>query len=118
MIRTRYPHKDPLFLNETLKLKFSKSIQMLIDPGYKTMYLTTTLQDLSTKAEQVLGCLVGEKYHTHYYILGEWNLDGYATAQPNPITTDRSPASARSFYTMPNQENPSYSTPMISSPTA
>ena len=30
--------------------------------------------------------------------------------------TDKFPASARPFYTMPNQENPSYSTPTISSP--
>ena len=53
---------------------------------------------------------------TDYYIFGKWNLDGDATAWPNPITTDKFPTSTCPFYTMPNQENPSYSTPTISSP--
>ena len=82
MIRTQYPHKDPLFLDETLKLKFSKGIQMLINSGYNEDNGSdlTTLWDLSTKAEQVPGCLVREKYRTDYYILGKWNLDSYTTA--------------------------------------
>ena len=55
---------------------------MLIDSAYKEDNGSnpTPLQDLSTKAEQVLGCLVREKCQTDYYILGKWNLDGYVTA--------------------------------------
>ena len=82
---------------------------MLIDPGYKTMYLTTTLQDLSTKAEQVLGRLVREKYHTDYYILGKRDLPGYTIDYSNQIPSDKFPASARPFYTMPDPENPQLS---------
>ena len=82
MIKTQYPHEDPLFLNKTLKLEFSKGIQMLIDSGHKEDNGSdpNPLWNLSTKAKWVLGCLVGEKYHTNYYIFGKWNLDGYATA--------------------------------------
>jgi len=73
MIKTQYPHDDLLFLDETLKLRFSEGIQMLIDSGYKEDNGSdpSPLQDLSTKAEQTLGRLVREKYHTDYYILGK-----------------------------------------------
>jgi aspartyl-tRNA synthetase len=88
-IKSQYPHEDLLFLDETLKLKFSEGIQMLIDAGYKEDDGSdpSPLQDLTTRAEQTLGRLVREKYHTDYYIL------------------DKFPASARPFYTMPDPEN-------------
>jgi len=84
---------------------------MLIDAGYKEDDGSepSPLQDLSTKAEQTLGRLVREKYHTDYYILGKWDLRNYATAYSNPIPIDKFPASARPFYTMPDPENPQLS---------
>ena len=61
MIKTQYPHEDPLFLNETLKLEFSEGIQMLINSGYKEDDGSNPnpLWDLSTKAKRILSCLVG-----------------------------------------------------------
>ena len=46
---------------------------MLIDAGYKEDDGSdpSPLKDLTTKAEQTLGHLVREKYHTDYYILGK-----------------------------------------------
>jgi aspartyl/asparaginyl-tRNA synthetase len=84
---------------------------MLIDAGYKEDDGSdpSPLQDLTTKAEQTLGRLVREKYHTDYYILGKWDLADYSTASPNSIPTDKFPASARPFYTMPDPENPQLS---------
>ena len=80
-IKTQYPHEDLLFLDETLKLKFSEGIQMLIDAGYKEDDGSdpSPLKDLTTKAEQTLGSLVREKYQTDYYILGRLNLSNCAT---------------------------------------
>ena len=81
---------------------------MLIDAGYKEDDGSdpSPLQDLSTRAEQTLGCLVREKYHTDYYILGELDLSDYAIAYFNSAPTDKFPASARPLYTMPDPENP------------
>ena len=55
---------------------------MLIDAGYKEEDGSdpSPLQDLSTRAEQTLGRLVREKYHTDYYILGKRNLPECGTA--------------------------------------
>ena len=55
---------------------------MLIDSGYKEDDDSdpSPLQDLSTRAEQTLGRLVREKYHTDYYILGKRDSPDYATA--------------------------------------
>lgn len=49
---------------------------MLVDVGYKEDDGSdpSPLKDLTTKAEQTLGGLVREKYHTDYYILGKLNL--------------------------------------------
>jgi aspartyl/asparaginyl-tRNA synthetase len=90
-----------------LKLKFSEGIQMLIDSGYKEDDDSdpSPLQDLSTRAEQTLGRLVREKYHTDYYILGKQDSSDCTTARSNTIPTDKFPASARPFYTMPDPEN-------------
>ena len=84
---------------------------MLIDSGYKEDNGSdpSPLQDLSTKAEQTLGRLVREKYHTDYYILGKRDLPGYTIDYSNPIPSDKFPASARPFYTMPDPENPQLS---------
>ena len=81
---------------------------MLVDAGYKEDDGSdpSPLQDLSTRAEQTLGRLVREKYHTDYYILGELDLPDYAIAFFNSVPTDKFPASARPFYTMPDPENP------------
>lgn len=89
-IKSQYPHDDLVFLDKTLKLKFAEGVQMLIDSGYKEENGSppSPLKDLSTKAEQTLGRLVKEKFHTDFYIL------------------DKFPASARPFYTMPDPENP------------
>ena len=48
---------------------------MLIDSGYKEDDGSdpSPFRDLSTEAEQTLGHLVREKYHTDYYILGRWD---------------------------------------------
>lgn len=83
---------------------------MLIDAGYKEENGSdpSPLQDLSTRAEQTLGRLVREKYHTDYYILGKFDLPGCATGCSNPTPTDKFPASARPFYTMPDPENPQF----------
>ena len=80
---------------------------MLIDSGYKEDDGSdpSPLQDLSTKAEQTLGRLVREKYHTDYYILGRWDSPDYTTTYSKPISTDKFPASARPFYTMPDPKN-------------
>jgi aspartyl/asparaginyl-tRNA synthetase len=81
---------------------------MLIDAGYKEDDGSdpSPLKDLTTKAEQTLGGLVREKYHTDYYILGKWSLDDCAIARSDSFPIDKFPASARPFYTMPDPENP------------
>jgi aspartyl/asparaginyl-tRNA synthetase len=94
-----------------LKLKFSEGIQMLIDDGYKEDDGSdpSPLKDLTTRAEQTLGRLVREKYHTDYYILGRSDLSDHATVYSNTASTDKFPASARPFYTMPDPEDPQLS---------
>jgi len=84
---------------------------MLIDSGYKEDDGSdpSPLKDLSTKAEQTLGRLVREKYQTDYYILGKLQANDYVTTYSNLIPTDKFPASARPFYTMPDPENPQLS---------
>ena len=84
---------------------------MLIDSGYKEDDGSdpSPLKDLSTKAEQTRGRLVREKYQTDYYILGKWYSADRVTARSNSISTDKFPASARPFYTMPDPENPQLS---------
>jgi hypothetical protein len=71
-VKVQYSHEDLVWLDETPVLKFSEGIQMLIDSGFKEDSGSdpSPLEDLSTKAEQTLGQLVKEKYHTDYYILG------------------------------------------------
>ena len=90
---------------------------MLIDSGYKEDDRSdpSPLRDLSTKAEQTLGRLVREKYHTDYYILGRWDSLDYTTTYSEPISTDNFRANARPFYTMPIRRTPNYPTPTISS---
>ncbi|TFK46077.1 aspartyl-tRNA synthetase, cytoplasmic [Heliocybe sulcata] len=92
-IKLRFPHDDLVILDETPRLKFSEGIALLRESGWKEEdgSEATEDEDLSTKAEQRLGQLVKEKYHTDYYIL------------------DKFPLSARPFYTMPDAENQKFS---------
>ncbi|EPQ54212.1 aspartyl-tRNA synthetase [Gloeophyllum trabeum ATCC 11539] len=92
-VKLQFPHEDFVFLDKTPRLKFAEGIQLLKEAGWKEEDGSdpSEYEDLSTKAEQRLGQLVKEKYHTDYYIL------------------DKFPLSARPFYTMPDPNNDNFS---------
>ena len=73
IVKLQHPHEDLVFLDKTLRLKYSEGIKMLKESGWKDDDGSgpSEWEDLSTRAEQRLGQLVKEKYHTDYYILGE-----------------------------------------------
>lgn len=72
-MKRSYPHEELVFLDKTLRLNFADGVKLLVSSGYKDEDGSTPseLEDLSTRAEQRLGQLVKEKYHTDYYILSE-----------------------------------------------
>jgi nondiscriminating aspartyl-tRNA synthetase len=90
LIKRQYPHEDLVWLEETPRLPFKKGIEILRASGWvdDEGNPPSDYEDLSTRAEIRLGELIKEQYHTDYYIL------------------DKFPASARPFYTMPDQDDP------------
>ncbi|KKY17766.1 putative aspartyl-trna synthetase [Phaeomoniella chlamydospora] len=88
IIKERYPHDDLVWLEETPVIPFKDGIKILNDSGWEVDgRKQADDEDLSTRAEIRLGQLIKEKYKTDYYIL------------------DKFPASARPFYTMPDERD-------------
>ncbi|KAI1658355.1 aspartyl-tRNA synthetase [Daldinia decipiens] len=89
-IKTRFPHEDLVWLDQTPRLPFKEGVQLLNSAGWTDDdgKPASENEDLGTRAEIRLGQLVKEKYGTDYFIL------------------DKFPASARPFYTHldPNDE--------------
>ncbi|KAI1470905.1 aspartyl-tRNA synthetase [Daldinia caldariorum] len=89
-IKTRFPHEDLVWLDQTPRLTFKEGIQLLNSSGWTDDdgKPASENEDLGTRAEIRLGQLVKEKYGADYFIL------------------DKFPASARPFYTHldPNDE--------------
>lgn len=83
LIKTRFPHDDLVWIEETPRLAFKQGIELLNSSGWTddSGEPASEFEDLSTRAEIRLGQLVKEKYKTDYYIL------------------DKFPKSARPFYT-------------------
>jgi ergosteryl-3beta-O-L-aspartate synthase len=83
IIKSRFPHKDLVWLRETPRLTFKDAVGLLNESGWKDSEgnPASNSEDLGTRAEIRLGQLVKEKYKTDYFIL------------------DKFPASARPFYT-------------------
>ncbi|KDQ49183.1 hypothetical protein JAAARDRAFT_43060 [Jaapia argillacea MUCL 33604] len=92
-IKKQFPHEDLVIPDKTLRLKFADGIKLLRESGWREEDGSELAEDddLSTRAEQRLGQLVKEKYHTDYYIL------------------DKFPSAVRPFYTMLDPENPNVS---------
>ncbi len=92
IISRYFPHEKVLWLDQTLRITFSKGIQMLKEDGWTDDEGNppSEYEDLPTRAEIRLGQLVREKYKTDYYIL------------------DKFPASARPFYAMPDPTNSNF----------
>lgn len=82
IIKTRFPHEDLVWIEETPVLQFKDAVKMLNDSGWTDDHgrNASEFEDLSTRAEIRIGELVKEKYGTDYYII------------------DKFPASARPFY--------------------
>lgn len=82
-VKTRFPHEDLVWLEQTPRLTFKEGIQLLNSSGWTDDdgKQASENEDLGTRAEMRLGQLVKEKYKTDYFIL------------------DKFPASARPFYT-------------------
>jgi len=92
LIKTRFPHDDLVWLDQTPRLTFKEAIALLNGSGWTDDDGKPALdtEDLSTRAEIRVGQLVKEKYGTDYYII------------------DKFPASARPFYTHLDAEDPEY----------
>lgn len=92
IIKTHFPHRDLVWLDETPRLTFEQGIAMLNESGWRDENgkEADVLQDLGTRAEIRLGELVREKYHTDFYIL------------------DKFPTSARPFYTQVDRDDPRF----------
>ena len=73
-VKESFPHEDLVWLPETLILRFSEGIRMLVDSGYKEEddSVPSEYEDLHTRAEIRLGELVKEKYKTDYYMLDKF----------------------------------------------
>ncbi|KAK7753945.1 aspartate--tRNA ligase dps1 [Diatrype stigma] len=83
VVKSRFPHEDLVWLDETPRLTFKEGVALLNASGWTgdDGQPASEHEDLSTRAEIRLGQLVKEKYGTDYYIL------------------DKFPTSARPFYT-------------------
>lgn len=83
VVKTRFPHEDLVWLDETPILTFKEAVDLLNSSGWTDDHgrKASEFEDLSTRAEIRIGELVKEKYKTDYYII------------------DKFPASARPFYT-------------------
>ncbi|KXX78126.1 Aspartate--tRNA ligase, cytoplasmic [Madurella mycetomatis] len=82
-IKTRFPHEDLVWLEETPVFTFKEAVDLLNSSGWTDDHgrKASELEDLSTRAEIELGKVIKEKYKTDYYII------------------DKFPASVRPFYT-------------------
>ncbi|KAI0388092.1 aspartyl-tRNA synthetase [Hypomontagnella monticulosa] len=82
-IKTKFPHEDLVWLDQTPRLTFKEGVQLLNSSGWKDDdgKPASESEDLGTRAEIRLGQLVKEKYGTDYFIM------------------DKFPTSARPFYT-------------------
>ncbi|AEO63804.1 uncharacterized protein THITE_2109401 [Thermothielavioides terrestris NRRL 8126] len=92
LVKSRFPHEDLVWLEETPILTFKEALDLLDSSGWTDDHgrKASELEDLSTRAEIRIGELVKEKYKTDYYII------------------DKFPASARPFYTYLDPEDPRY----------
>ena len=90
LVRQHYPSTEFQWLERTLVLPFPEGIRMLREAGYveEDGSPPSEFEDLHTRGEIRLGELVKERYGTDYYVL------------------DKFPASARPFYTMPDEHDP------------
>ncbi|KAK4095992.1 aspartyl-tRNA synthetase [Parathielavia hyrcaniae] len=90
IVKTRFPHDDLVWLNQTPILTFKEAVDLLNSSGWTDDHghQASEHQDLSTRAEIRIGELIKEKYKTDYYII------------------DKFPASARPFYTYLDPEDP------------
>jgi aspartyl-tRNA synthetase len=92
IVKTRFPHEDLVWLDQTPILSFKEAVELLNSSGWTDEHgrKASETQDLSTRAEIRIGELVKEKYKTDYYII------------------DKFPASARPFYTYLDPEDPRF----------
>lgn len=92
IVKTRFPHEDLVWLDQTPILTFKEAVDLLNSSGYTDDHgrKASEFEDLSTRAEIRIGQLVKEKYKTDYYII------------------DKFPASARPFYTHLDSEDPRF----------
>jgi aspartyl/asparaginyl-tRNA synthetase len=105
-VRKLYPSEDLVFPEKTVRLHFADGVQMLRDAGWTDDgHEIDMYEDFSTRTEKKLGDLVKEKYGTDYYILGE-HYPAFALVAHPIAFTDKFPASARPFYTMPDPDDP------------
>lgn len=83
IVKTRFPHEDLVWLDETPILTYKEAVELLNSSGWTDDRgrQASEFEDLSTRAEIRIGELVKEKYKTDYYII------------------DKFPAAARPFYT-------------------
>ncbi|KAL2015343.1 hypothetical protein VTK56DRAFT_5787 [Thermocarpiscus australiensis] len=89
VVKTRFPHEDLVWLDETPILTFKEAVDLLNSSGWTddNGRKASEFDDLGTRAEIRLGELIKEKYKTDYYII------------------DKFPASARPFYTYLDPED-------------
>ncbi|KAI1097301.1 aspartyl-tRNA synthetase [Jackrogersella minutella] len=82
-VKTKFPHEDLVWLEQTPRLTFKEGVQMLNSSGWTDDdgKPASDNEDFGTRAEIRLGQLVKQKYGTDYFIL------------------DKFPTSARPFYT-------------------
>ncbi|KAK4135136.1 aspartyl-tRNA synthetase [Trichocladium antarcticum] len=92
MVKTRFPHEDLVWLEETPVLTFQQAVGLLNSSGWADEHgrKASETEDLSTRAEIRIGELVKEKYKTDYYII------------------DKFPASVRPFYTHLDPQDPRF----------
>lgn len=90
IVKTRFPHEDLVWLEETPILPFAEAVQMLNDSGWRDEdgNPLDVNEDLGTRDEVQLGRVIKEKLGTDYYVL------------------DKFPRNARPFYAMPDPNNP------------
>ena len=84
MVSKQYPFEPIRWSYPCLKLDFTKAIRLLQEHGCNAS------GDLTTSEEKLLGKIVGDKYHTDFYIVVKF------------------PTHARPFYTMPCKDDPNY----------
>ncbi|KAL2129473.1 hypothetical protein VTI74DRAFT_7775 [Chaetomium olivicolor] len=92
IVKTRFPHEDLVWLDQTPILTFKEAVDLLNSSGWTDDHgrKASEFEDLSTRAEIRIGELIKEKYKTDYYII------------------DKFPASARPFYTHLDPGNPRF----------